>query len=417
MKIKWNKKYNIIAVYATIVLCCGIAFYFIVSNISYYLSWLGLVWGIVRPVVYGLVIAYLINPIMDMFEKNIFSKFVDKKTTRRGMSILCAYIIVILAFVLLVSFIIPQIVTSVSMLFQNSREYMKNLESWGYSTLGLLKSQGIISIGQMNEYSKMLENWVNVLVTGITNMMPQILDTTRQVTVEVFNFFMGFFISIYILSGKEKFASQTKRVMHSFISQKTTLLIFRILGITDDAFSSFIKGKVLDALIMGIICFIGTTILGIPYAILISTLVGVCNIIPYFGPFFGAVPSIFIILLIDPTKALWLTIFLIVLQQFEGNVLGPKIIGQSTGMGAFWIITAIIVGGGLWGIVGMFIGIPIFSVIYELFREVVHKRLKTRGFVDEDGEDVMIYGDIDIDQKNLGSGEDDNDDDENMREW
>ena len=416
MKIKWNKKYNIIAVYATVVLCAAITFYFVMSNISYYLSWLGVVWGIVRPIVYGMVIAYLINPVMELFETFVFSKFIDKPSTIRGVSVGCAYVVVVLVFVLLFYFIIPQLATSVSTLFQNSKDYMKNLESWGYSTLQLLKSQGIITLGQMNEYSKMLENWVNVLVTGITNMMPQILDTTKQVTVEVFNFVIGFFISFYILFGKEKFASQTKRVLYSFIPQKTTATIFRVVGITNNAFSSFIKGKVLDALIMGILCFIGTTILGIPYAILISTLVGVCNIIPYFGPFFGAIPSIFIILLIDPTKALWLTIFLIILQQFEGNILGPRILGQSTGIGAFWIITAIIVGGGLWGVIGMFIGIPVFTVLYELFREVVHKRLKTRGFVDEGDEEVIIYGGIDPNVTDNPS-DDGSDDGDDMREW
>jgi predicted PurR-regulated permease PerM len=192
------------------------------------------------------------------------------------------------------------------------------------------------------------------------------------------NFIIGIIISIYLLVDKERFIAQAKKVLYAFLTRERANNFINNLRYSDKIFGGFISGKIIDSLIIGVLCYIGMLVLRLPYSVLIAVLVGITNIIPYFGPFIGAIPSAFFILMIDPKKCLVFVIFILILQQFDGNILGPKILGDSTGLNSFWVIFSITVFSGLFGILGMFIGVPVFAVIYAAFKTLINKRLEIK---------------------------------------
>jgi predicted PurR-regulated permease PerM len=197
------------------------------------------------------------------------------------------------------------------------------------------------------------------------------------------NFFLdlivGIIVSIYLLATKEHCTAQVRKLTYGLVSQKNTTWVFRGIHKVDDIFSGFIRGKLLDSLIIGVICFVFSQIFQFPYAPLVSVIIGVTNIIPFFGPFLGAVPSLFLILLDSPLKALYFLIFIIALQQVDGNIIGPKILGDKTGLSSLWVIIAILVGGSFFGIPGMFFGVPVCACLYSLVSFLVESLLKKKG--------------------------------------
>lgn len=394
MKMRWDKQYTLIAVYSTVVLCCAILFYLAVVNLSVFFGWVGWILGILKPIIYAFAFAYIINPLMVFFEELIKTVFKGKETilkSKRGISVFLAYLSLVFIIVFLFSIVIPQLIGSVSNLLSNAQSYANSFETWLSSTLKSFSDNGIINESQINSVSLYINDMLNTFTKWITNQIPGMIDFTKQITIEIYNILFGLMVSIYVLLEKEKFKSQAKKMVQALLPRKAVSYITDLTEISDNMFGVFLRGKLLDSLIIGLICFLGTLILGIPYSMLISTIVGISNIIPYFGPFIGAIPSIFIILIIDPLKALWLAIFLLVLQQFDGNFLSPKILGNSVGISAFWVITSIIIGGGLFGVVGMFLAVPAFGVLSSFLRKYIRKQLKKKGYVDEGEEEVLIY--------------------------
>ena len=224
----------------------------------------------------------------------------------------------------------------------------------------------------MQEWIQKLMGMLSQSLTGIINAT---INTTISITSTVVNVFVGIVISIYLWVSKETFFAQIKKFLYAFCPDRFVERMVRLVHSSNKIFSGFVIGKILDSLIIGILCYIGMRLIGIPYALLISVLVGVTNVIPYFGPFIGAIPSILLLLLIDPLEALWFAIFVTVLQQVDGNIIGPKILGDSTGLSAFWVIFAVTFFGGLFGFAGMLIGVPLFAVLYALVKEASENRL------------------------------------------
>ena len=194
----------------------------------------------------------------------------------------------------------------------------------------------------------------------------------------LYNLIIGYIISIYVLFDKEKFRSQAKKLMYTFISSEKVNIILENLRYTDKVFGSFFSGKLIDSLIIGLLCFVGMLIFDMPYSLVIAVIVGVTNIIPYFGPFIGAIPSAILILLVSPSKCITFIIFIFVLQQFDGNILGPKILGNKTGLSSFWVLFSLLIFGGLFGMIGMIIGVPIFSIFYSFINGLVRRKLKEK---------------------------------------
>lgn len=370
------------------VVCTILLFYDIVFRSSTVLTYLGRLADILAPVLYGFAMAYLLAPVVNWFEQIIFRY--DKRAHPeraehlgkwlRVLSILLTWLLVGLLVYALLQVLLPELYKSVMQLADNTKAYYQIIVSWVQHLLEnnpeFARRAGEI----FNEYYQEALTWVN------QNVIPQLETAVVAVTggvvgIVVFlkNLLIGIIVSIYLLATKEGFAASGCKLCYSFLPEERAALLIRGAKATDRIFSGFVRGKLLDSLIIGILCFIFSNILNFPYAPLVSVVVGVTNVIPFFGPFLGAIPSAFLILLDSPIKCLYFIIFIVALQQFDGNILGPKILGDSTGLSSFWVIVAILVGGGLWGVLGMFLGVPIFACIYNGIKSYSAYRLKKKG--------------------------------------
>ena len=220
---------------------------------------------------------------------------------------------------------------------------------------------------------------INYIITTISNLLPVIANFVISTTSSVLNIIIGIIVSIYILIDKEKFIALSKKVTYALCSKERAKFVLNLANKSNMTFSKFIGGKILDSAIIGILTFIILTIFKMPYVLLISVIIGVTNIIPFFGPFIGGIPSAIIILFASPIQALWFIIIIIVIQQIDGNIIGPKILGDSIGISAFWILFSLLVAAKFMGVVGMIIGVPLFAIIYSIIKEVVEDKLRKKG--------------------------------------
>ena len=378
MKFNFKGRYFIISLYALGVLVAYTLFSSLLDNMPVFLGYLGNFMGILTPVIYGFVLAFILNPMVKFFER-VSGKVLDKKKPHprinRGLAIVAAFLVLLIVVVGVVALLVPQLVTSLSDLATNIPGYYDTAEKW---VLKLLDDFHI-SEDQMNMVQEYWDQIVNDMVNWLKGLIPVLGNAAFGVVMGIKDLFFGIFISIYMLLSKDLFARQTKKILYA-VSKKTIAdRIIELTRQTNKVFTGFLSGKILDSLIIGAICFLFMALFGLPYAPLVSVIITVFNMIPMFGPFIGAIPSILLILLVDPWQALIFTVFIILLQQADGNFIGPKILGESTGLSGFWVIVAILVGGGLWGVVGMIIGVPALAVIYALVRTGVERLLKKKG--------------------------------------
>lgn len=389
MKIEWNKKYNTIAVYVLLVIVAGASFIYLLQNFKGFSDYTSRVIAFLMPFIYGFVIAYILNPILRMFDQKLMPENIKvkmKPNLRRMLSILLTYIVAFLFLVLFFSFVIPEITASVSGIVSKFPVYLRQAELWLTETLQAIEMWGINDSAVdtvLKAVVNSFDGWMTEAYNVLKSAIPQVLNTTVSTTIHfadiLMNLVLGVIISVYLLMSKEKFFAQLKKFLYAIFPAKAVERSVYITHKSHVTFSGFINGKLLDSLIIGILCFIGMWLMRMPNAMLISVIVGITNVIPYFGPFIGAIPGAIIILLTDPVKTIWFLIFILALQQFDGNILGPKILGETTGISAFWVIFAIVVFSSLLGVVGMFIGVPLFAVIYTLIREYVDIHLEKKG--------------------------------------
>ena len=346
--------------------------------------------SVLSPVIYGLVFAYLLAPIVDYFG-NLIEKALPKakSSLTRGLSILVTWIVVLALIYLMFSILIPELVESTKTLAANFENYYKTVYNWVNALVQneTLFSDDVFSdqvLSALNGYYDKLVKWITDTV--IPQAQVAIVAVTGGIwSVVIFlkNLLIGMMISVYLLARKEGFARQSKKLLYAILPETPYRRTLRAVSEADRIFSGFVRGKLLDSLIIGIICFVCCSIFKFPYTPIISVFVGVTNIIPIFGPFLGAVPSAFLILLVSPRQCLYFIIFIIALQQFDGNILGPKILGKSTGISSFWVIVAIVVGGGFGGVLGMFLGVPIFACVSSLVNWFTDRSLEKKGATEE----------------------------------
>ena len=360
---------------------------------------LGKLTEVLAPVFYGLAMAYLLTPLVKWFERELLwckskIKGVRDKQLKHGKGLLRAAAIlltwaVVLAMIYwLMSVLIPQLIDSITMLIRNARYYYYKVYRWADTWLEANPEIGSWANDVLSDY---YNNAVNTLTDTIlpkaqeiaTALTGGIWTGIRSVVTFAMNFIVGIIISVYLLAMKEKSLARCCKVIYAIFRRETADLVLTGLHNTNQVFSGFVRGKLLDSLIIGILCFIGCSILKIPYTPLVSVVVGVTNVIPFFGPFLGAIPSAFLILLASPLKCLYFVIFVVLLQQLDGNVIGPKILGDSTGISSFWVIVAILVGGGFFGVLGMFFGVPVFACLRILIKWLMDRRLAKRGMPTE----------------------------------
>lgn len=383
-----NNKYFKIGANGLLIVCGGIFFYYILFHSDRLYSLLGMLLTVMTPLISGLVIAYILNPLMRFFENKVFSplwnKIKPKKITYSKEKITIRVISTILTLLLFIALIcalcislIPQIIVNIQSIINRFPGYIDKLNDH-YSTFlnEYPRLQALIEQYNVDIYNWFYEKAEPVLEKFISEYSTSLIGSIITIFKNVLNCIIGLIISVYLLVSKEKFIAQGKKVIYALLHEEKANNFINNLRYSDKIFGGFITGKVIDSIIIGIMCYIGVLILKMPYPVLIAVVVGVTNVIPYFGPFIGAIPSAFIILMVDPKKCLIFVIFVFILQQFDGNILGPKILGDSTGLNSFWVIFSITVFSGLLGVLGMFIGVPLFAVIYAAFRTFINQRLE-----------------------------------------
>ncbi|MCX0374185.1 AI-2E family transporter [Clostridium perfringens] len=373
MEFKNNKIKDYILLSTYIIL---LIFFFI--NIKDIMNFLYKFLGIIKPFIWGIAIAFILNIPVKLIEKNLGnSKFF--KGMKRSFSITLTFLFFILAITLFILFVIPQLLSSISTLMNSIPEYLSQFEKF-LEVNAINNSQSQVMM--QNIINELLNMWKEILkVTSqiVGTSLGYLLDFTLGITYGVINFFLALILAIYMLASKEILISQLKLIIYAFVSKNKADRIIELGKMCNEMFSKFILGQCTEALVIGVLCFIGMIILKMPYALLISVVIGVTALIPVFGAFLGTIPSAFIILIIDPIKALWFIIFIIVLQQLEGNLIYPRVVGSSIGLSALWVMFAMIVGGSLFGIIGMLIGIPIFGVVFKILKRVANRKINEKG--------------------------------------
>ena len=356
--------------------------------------------NILAPVIYGAVFAYLLNPVynrvqaavMKMTEK-IITQEEGRKRLGGFLGTLASLFLLVAVVVGLISMLIPQLINSIRGVMETLPVSINNLEIWLEKVLADnpdLEQQVMQHYGAAADY---LQNWLtNVVVPNIYRIIGSVSSGVVLVVRAVFDILIGLIVMVYLLNMKEKLLAQAKMIIYGVFPLKIANKVIEEGRYVHQVFGGFIIGKLLDSLIIGLICFVLLGFANMPYVLLVSVIVGVTNVIPFFGPFIGAIPSAFLILLSDPMKCLYFLIFILLLQQFDGNILGPKILGDSTGLSSFWVLFSILLFGGLMGFVGMIIAVPTFAVIYRLVTEFTTWKLGKKALSDSlDSYDRLDY--------------------------
>ena len=384
MKEKLQNKYLAWGFTAFCVLAALICLFFLIYRSNYIIKFVGTVFNILTPFIYGLVIAYLMNPVVVFFDKkvyvNLIKKFSKSRKERnkiaRVLSLITSSFIFLGFIITCLSFLFPEILKSLEMFITNINTYLSNSKELLIKLTGGSEQLTIFINDNYGRFAEFMNNWLNngILSDVITKLGNSIFVTLKF----LYNIIIGYIIAIYILFDKEKFKAQIKKVLYTFFDNERINIILANVRYTDKVFGGFFKGKLIDSFIIGILCFIFMIILKMPYALIIALIVGITNIIPYFGPFIGDIPSAFLIFLVDPSKCIGFLIFIFILQQFDGNILGPKILGSKTGLSSFWVLFSLIIFGGFFGVVGMIIGVPIFSILYSFVNGLIKKKLQDK---------------------------------------
>lgn len=384
-KVDWNKKYTTIAVYAFLVILLSILCIFFFLNYSDFGGYIKKFFAILSPVLLGILFAYLLNPVVRFFENKAFAfitKNGKKRRLARALSVTCTYVIVLIALTGFVALVVPQIVSGYADLSSNMSNYIKTIQGWLASLAGT--NEYISQI--VEKLTAYLSDLLGRLSELIAELLPSITKVLSGVITVIKNSFIGIIMSIYFLLAKERLGAQAKKIAKACMNEKKYESFMKNVTVADKSFGGFISAKILDSIIIGIICFFSMAMLGMPYYPLISLIVGVTNVIPFFGPFIGAIPGVFIIFITNPTKALWFIVLIFLIQQLDGNYIGPKLIGSSIGLEPVWIIVSITVMSGLLGFTGMVFGVPLFAVIYAFIKNSVESKLRAKGMPESTSE-------------------------------
>ena len=342
---------------------------------------------VLTPIFNGLVIAYVLNYPYKLFYNHAFKKMGKKSKLlsklRMPLSLILSYIIVLGILAFMVSVLIPELTKSISMMIDNIPVYEKAIKGASDDVVAFVKNLTGFNLYELATYSDIIklitgDNVAEFVKTVFTNILPSAWTTLGDIGSFLYNWVLGLVISIYLLSSRDTLLRQTRKLIVAYTPEKFSKRFFSIAAIFNNKCGKFIVGKIIDSSIIGLMCFIGLTIFRFDYPLLISFIIGLSNMIPFFGPVFGAVPCTLLLLIINPMEALWFVIFIFALQQFDGNILGPKILGETVGLSGFWIMVSVIVGGGLFGLPGMILGVPFFAAIFTIVRESTNLHLRKK---------------------------------------
>ena len=387
-RFRWDKKYLYWGITAFLVIAADLLFYTLLRYFPDVSSGLNKFMVILAPFVLGAVIAYLLTPMTRLFERILSSRrmknaLIKGKFARITAVVLSEIVLLVIltAFVLL---ILPQLYSSIETIVINSPEYYNKITSWVELKLeDHPEVENYVAQALETFSSQLIDMLKNQLLPSMGNVLSSVTTGVFAAVKWVYNLIIGIIVSIYLLSNREIALAGLRKLLFSLFSIETAERIRSATAFIDRTFMGFFTGKLLDSAIIGLLCYIVCLILKMPYTLLVSVIIGVTNIIPFFGPLIGAIPSAFIILLVDPLKCLAFVVFIVILQQIDGNIIGPKILGSSVGVNGFWILFSIIVGGGLFGFPGMILGVPVFVVIYTALGTLINRRLRSNDLPDD----------------------------------
>lgn len=381
MKDDEMKKYLKIGITGAAILASGILCAFVLFKMRIIIELLKGITGILKPFLYGAVIAYLLAPLCNKIEEKLFQTF--PKANRKAKRFICFIAIgislcVALAIVwMVIMLIIPQVWDSVMKIIDMVPQKITILNNW---IEHMLENQPELQ-AYFEEFANQAESHINSLLNVDT--IQKVQSIINSLSVQVFgvlgvlkNISLGFLISAYLLGSRKLFGAQAGLILHGVFPDKWAGIIEEEIRYTDKMFNGFLVGKIIDSAIIGLLCFAGLSFMGFEAPAFIGVIIGITNIIPFFGPFIGAIPCGLLLLLENPMHCLYFIIFIFVLQQLDGNVIGPKILGNTTGVSSFWVLFSILLFGGMWGVVGMVIGVPLFAVIYDIIRKLVYRGLR-----------------------------------------
>lgn len=384
MNINWNRKYLTIAVYATCAVIVSAIAIMIIFNFDTVMSKLSVLGAVATPIIIGIFCAYLLNPLMTRIETGPFKKLSgspDKKKRgkARALSLTLTMLVVLVILGLVVIMVIPQLIENLIVIFSNMESYINTIKDWINKIFD--DNQTLVEFlgNPLDDFSKFVSDIWKQYSAELMSFAGNVAATVWAIIDTMKNVLIGLIISIYLLARKEMFIGQTKKLIFAFLKVNRAQRFLNVCREASKKFLGSIVGKIIEAFIVAMICFIGCTILGLPYSLLISAIMFVFNLIPFVGPIIGAIPCTLLLLLSEePIKALWFVIFILILQTVDGNIIAPWILGDSTGLPAVWILISILIGGGLFGILGMFLGVPVCAVVYMLFKDFIENRLKKR---------------------------------------
>lgn len=360
-------------------------------------AWIVNLFSMLKSIIAGLVIAYVLSPMLSFFENRLFIPLYRKRgidvsyggslkhrKRMRGMSVTLTIICFLLILYGLIMILVPQLIKSITEIVNSMPSYFARISEFANTTLAdnptLRATVDSMLDTSAETYTGFLKN---TLMPNLTTVMDVVRRSVSQVIGFFITFLVGTIVAVYLLNSRELFVGQLKKMAYAFLKETTANEIISGFRFIHRTFTGFVFGKLIDSVIIGVLCFAGTSIMRIPYPVLISVSVGITNIIPFFGPYIGAIFGGILLVMIDPIKALIFVIFVIILQQFDGNILGPKILGNSTGLSSFWVIFSIMLFGGFWGPAGWILGVPIFACVYALAAYIARKNLKKKGLPED----------------------------------
>ena len=371
----------------------SILFFFLIYRFQGFGDAISKLTGILMPFIYGAVIAYLLKPVCNCVEDFLRRLLPEKMGTAANMlAVTISLLFGILVVYALIMMIVPQLITSVTTLYYTARNNLNDFVDWASHQEIIASNQKLLDFIETS-YDNLQDTLDNIVRTKLVPSMQSLLSGAAlgvmSFVIFLKNIIIGIIVSVYLLASRKKFGQQCKMILYSLIKPRWADIVLEEILYADKMFGGFINGKILDSAIIGVLCYIACLIFKFPSALLVSVIIGVTNVIPFFGPFIGAIPATLLILIQNPIKALWFVLFVLVLQQVDGNIIGPKILGNTTGLSSFWVLFAILLFGGLWGFVGMIIGVPLFAVIYDVLKKFVFHGLRRN----EEMELVTTYHD------------------------
>lgn len=375
MKFKKNEKYSTIAIYAFLVIASSILFYLIASKLNGVMGHLKVFTTIFTPITIGIVMAYLFNFILVLFERKVLVKFKMKKNFKRFTGLILTYLSVVILVSLFLKFIFPQLVSSLVGLVNDIPNQVRDIGNILNDLSEKFKFDDEFNKIIVEQYNK----FMNFIIRFASELIPKIGNLTRVILSSIWNIVLGLIISVYVLMDKEKFSAQAKKIINAILPVKGALKTKELTNRANTIFGSFLSGKILDSMIVGVLTFVIVILFKMPYPLLVAFIIGVSNIIPFFGPFIGAIPAFLIILFVSPHQAFIFLIIIFVIQQIDGNIIGPKILGDSLGISPFWILFSLLVSGKIFGFIGLIIGVPLFVFIYSIVKDLLEARLKRKG--------------------------------------